>query len=54
MRSVRVRHAGKVLHTYALDLSGSAADVAGNLDRLADWIAVRAAAVATTQASALG
>ena len=54
VRSVRVRHVGKVLHTYALDLSGSAADVARNLDRLAGWIEVRAAAAATTQASALG
>ncbi len=48
VRSVRVRHAGKVLHTYALDLSGSTADVDRNLDRLADWIEDRAAAVATT------
>lgn len=41
--SVRVRHAGKVLHTYALDLSGTADDVAKNLRELADWIARRAA-----------
>jgi len=42
--SVRVRHVGKVLHTYALDLSGTADDVAENLRELADWIAQRAAA----------
>ncbi len=41
--SVRVRHAGKVLHTYALDLSGTADDVARNVRELADWIAHRAA-----------
>ena len=38
LRSIRVRNVGKVLHTYALDLSGTAEDVAMNLDRLADWI----------------
>ncbi len=52
--SIRVRHAGKVLHTYALDLSGSSADVARNVDRLADWIEDRTAAAAATQASAFG
>ena len=52
VRPVRVRHTGKVLHTYALDLSGSTADVARNLDRLADWIADRAAASVPTHASA--
>ena len=41
--SVRVRHAGKVLHTYALDLSGTADDVDKNVRELADWIAQRAA-----------
>ncbi len=41
---VRVRHAGKVLHTYALDLSGTADDVAKNVRELADWIAQRTAA----------
>ena len=41
--SVRVRHAGKVLHTYALDLSGTTDDVAKNVRELADWIAQRAA-----------
>ena len=41
--SVRVRHAGKVLHTYALDLSGAVDDVAKNVSELADWIAQRAA-----------
>ena len=52
--SVRVRHAGKVLHTYALDLSGSTADVTRNLDRLAGWIEDRAAAAVSTHASVSG
>ena len=38
LRSIRVRNVGKVLHTYALDLSGTAEDITRNLDRLADWI----------------
>ena len=41
-RTVRARHAGKVLHTYALDLSGTAEDVAKNVNDLADWIDERA------------
>ena len=41
-RTIAVKHAGKVLHTYALDLSGTAEDVARNLNDLADWIADRA------------
>ena len=41
--SVRVRHAGKVLHTYALDLSGTTDDVDKKVRELADWIAQRAA-----------
>ena len=44
LRSIRVRNVGKVLHTYALDMSGTAEDVGRNLDRLADWIEDRAAA----------
>ena len=51
VRSVRVRHTRKVLHTYALDLSGSTADVARNLDRLADWIECRAVASVPTRAT---
>ena len=43
--SVRVRHAGKVLHTYALDMSGTSEDVARNVGDLADWI-VRSATAA--------
>ena len=54
VRYVRVRHTRKVLHTYALDLSGSTEDVARNLDRLAGWIEHRAAAGSTAHASALG
>ena len=42
VRSVRVRHANKMLHTYALDMSGTTAEVADNLNALADWIAQRA------------
>jgi len=42
LRSIRVRNVGKVLHTYALDMSGTADDVARNLGRLADWIEDRA------------
>lgn len=37
-RSVRVKHAGKVLHTYAVDLSGAPSEVAGEIDALAEWI----------------
>ena len=43
--SVRIRHAGKVLHTYALDMSGTSEDVARNVGDLADWI-VRSATAA--------
>jgi 5-methylcytosine-specific restriction enzyme subunit McrC len=42
LRSIRVRNVGKVLHTYALDLSGTTEDVARNLDGLADWVADQA------------
>lgn len=41
-RSVTVRHAGKVLHTRAIDLTGSPASVAAEIAVLADWIAERA------------
>ena len=44
LRSIRIRNVGKVLHTYALDMSGTAEDVARNLDRLAGWIEDRAEA----------
>ena len=54
LRSIRVRNVGKVLHTYALDLSGTAEDVARNLDRLADWIEDRASAMVMPRASVLG
>jgi hypothetical protein len=40
-RSVTVRHAGKVLHTRAVNLSGPPTDVAGEISSLADWIAER-------------
>lgn len=41
-RSIRVRHTYKTLHTYAVDLSGTAQDIAHNLNDLADWISGRA------------
>jgi 5-methylcytosine-specific restriction enzyme subunit McrC len=41
-RSVTVRHAGKVLHTRAIDLTGEPAAVAAEIEALADWIAERA------------
>ena len=45
--SVRVRHTGTLLHTYALNLSGTADDVGENMNALADWIADRAAAASS-------
>ena len=54
LRSIRVRNVEKVLHTYALDLSGTAENVARNLDRLADWIEDRAAASVMPHASTYG
>ena len=39
--SVTVRHTGTVLHTYALDLSGTPDEVGRNMTALADWIAAR-------------
>jgi hypothetical protein len=41
-RSVTVRHAGKVLDTRAIDLTGPRASVARELQSLADWIVERA------------
>jgi len=41
-RPVTVQHSGQVLHTRALDLTGSSESVARQLDELADWIANRA------------
>ena len=52
--SVRVRHTDKVLHTYALDLSGTTEDVARNLGELADWIERRAVATGRLHTSAVG
>lgn len=37
-RSVTVRHAGKVLHTRAVDLTGAPPAVSTELDALANWI----------------
>ena len=36
--SIRVKHCGKVLHTYALDLSGTSEQVGQRLSDLANWI----------------
>jgi 5-methylcytosine-specific restriction enzyme subunit McrC len=41
-RSVTVRHAGKVLHTRAIDLTGEPAAVMAEIETLADWIVERA------------
>jgi 5-methylcytosine-specific restriction enzyme subunit McrC len=43
-RSITVRHAGKVLHTKAVDLTGPPSDVAAEIESLADWIAERSQA----------
>lgn len=43
-RSVTVRHAGKVLHTRAIDLAGPPKAVAVEIQTLANWIAERAGA----------
>ena len=43
---ITVRHAGKKLFVRAVDLTGSPAEVAAELERLADWIACRAGAPA--------
>ena len=40
--AIRVRHANKMLHTHALDLSGTASDVAEGVRQLAEWIVERA------------
>lgn len=40
-RSVTVRHAGKVLHTRAVDLTGPPTAVEAELDALADWLVER-------------
>ena len=42
-REITVRHAGKKLHVRAVDLAGAPAKVAEEIERLADWIADRAA-----------
>lgn len=43
--SIYVRNADKVLHTWGVDLSGSPAEVEAEVERLADWIAIRAGRV---------
>ena len=51
--SVRVRHTGTLLHTYALNLSGTSDDVGRNMNALADWIADRAAAAGSAAAGSV-
>ena len=50
--SIRVRHTGTVLHTYALDLSGTPDAVGKNIEALADWIVERAHAASSAAAPA--
>ena len=38
---ITVRNAGKKLHVHAVDMTGSPAEVAKELEQLADWIATR-------------
>ncbi|MDE0351494.1 MAG: hypothetical protein OXM57_02200 [bacterium] len=38
---ITVRHAGKKLHVWALDMSGTPAEVGTGIERLASWIATR-------------
>jgi len=45
--SIRVRHTGTVLHTCALDLSGTPDEVGRSIDALAGWIAKRATGAST-------
>jgi 5-methylcytosine-specific restriction enzyme subunit McrC len=44
-RAVTVRHAGRVLHTRAVDLTGPAEAVTAEINALADWIVMRVRAV---------
>jgi len=46
-RSVTVRRAGKVLHTYAVNLAGPPESVDQEITALADWIEERSTAAAT-------
>jgi 5-methylcytosine-specific restriction enzyme subunit McrC len=41
-RTVTVRHAGKRLHTRAIDLTGSASEVASETELLASWVSSQA------------
>lgn len=38
---VTVRHAGKVLHTFAVDLGGAPTSVSLSIDNLAEWMVER-------------
>ncbi len=40
-RTVTVRHAGKLLHTRAIDLAGPPDSVTAEINQTADWIAIR-------------
>ena len=52
MPSVQVRHAGTVLHTYALDMSGTPDEIGSSINALANWIAARADAASSAVAPA--
>ena len=41
-RTVTVRHAGKILHTLAINLSGPPDSVTDEINQVADWIASQA------------
>ena len=43
-REVMVRHSGKTLHTFAIDLTGAPAEVMAAIGSLADWVEDRACA----------
>ena len=51
--TIHVRHTGKVLHTYALDLSGTPDEIGRELEALADWIQDRITPAGTREALAV-
>jgi 5-methylcytosine-specific restriction enzyme subunit McrC len=53
-RSVTVQHAGKVLHTRAIDLTGPASSVAQEIGTLADWIVARASSLGVATGAGIG
>ncbi len=51
-RTVTVRHAGKLLHTLAIDLSGSPTEVTAEIAKAATWIKQRVRAISPLTAPA--